>query len=170
MSRFVSPAASLSSIEPLESRLTFAFVALISPIVNWSVTSSPAWMRISPSTLFSVALVAIVNEPVVASISIVPTPAVITSTFPCRSMLFFASSMMLPVLLVISALSVAVIDTALSVVPIASIRMLPVPFALTAIPFLPLAPAPVWSPSVRVILPFVVCSTMFPLLPVTRSA
>ena len=86
--------SSASSTLPVVSMLTFALEAVMSPITTWSSTMSPAVIRMSPSTVFNVAVVAIVTLPVVASKSIVPAPAVATSTLACKSISNVASRLM----------------------------------------------------------------------------
>ena len=149
--------SSLSSTEPGVVIATFALLAVITPIVTWSATPSPAVIRMSPSTVFSVASAAIVRLPVPATTSRLPAPVVVTSTPASNARSSAASTLTCPVPLRTSAPRITSLPA-----PTAWSSTGPEPSAST--PTLPVVPASTVS------VPASVRSTMAPSTALARSS
>ncbi|CAM3187388.1 hypothetical protein RAHE111665_17750 [Rariglobus hedericola] len=155
----VDPAALM--IEPASVSIE-TFVAVMLP----TVMLPSARRRTDEPVATTVAVPAMVSVPVSASSETVPVEAVTMSTLAVSAMLSSAFSVMWPVPERMSAF--AVIDPAF-----ASSRMLPVPFADTALPLVERPSPEVWStrasPSLSVMSPSTATRTMLPLVTVVRS-
>ena len=138
------------------SATTLTFVATTWP----SVTLPEAFRRTLLLAAVMLAVPDIVRSPPSASTLTVPVEAVLTSAPAAKLMPVCALSVMWPVLLKMSVLTIKS--------PVfTSIRTEPDPFALNAVPAIPARP-PLAEPSFSVTLP-PATRTMLPLLPVTRS-
>ena len=120
-----------------------------------TITSKAAFRRAEEFVAVTFAVPFIVKVPVSASMLMVPGAAVVTSTFA-------VNSTSLPPLIVMWPLPERMSAFAVMLPARASIRMLPLPFAVTLMPSAS-------TPSFRVMLPALANRTILPLLPVARS-
>ena len=159
---------SASKMEPAVAvMLTFPSASTMLPTVTLVAANRRAVAAVPVLRNTLVALCVI--EPVPATTSMLPSVAVVLvvrmSAVPVNTMLWPASTLTLPLPLTMSALAVMSVPA-----PMAWIKMLPEPLALTAVSLVPAVPSGKRVPSFKMIEPAVVRSTMFPLPPVVRMS